>query len=183
MNLLVISDTHGNLKGMRKALERLVAGRPVDLAIHLGDNYEDAEVFDEYGLAYVRVPGVFSDVYRDRSVPNRLVKEFEGWRCLLSHTQTSHANDLPGDPRPEALTAAGQVHVVLYGHSHIPRLEEQDAILFVNPGHLKDEDKKGYTPSYALLDVMEDAIKARLVEAETGNVIKELVYRRVDHLE
>jgi predicted phosphodiesterase len=67
---------------------------------------------------------------------------------------------------------------VLYGHSHIPEISQHQGILFVNPGHLKDSDKKGYSASYAVLEVADDEIVASLVDAETGRPIQEVTHRR-----
>ena len=61
----------------------------------------------------------------------------------MSHTDVSHANDRRDDPKPEDLIAAGRVDVLLSGHSHKPLICKEDGLLRVNPGHLKDEDKKG----------------------------------------
>jgi putative phosphoesterase len=178
LKLAVISDTHGNLRGLRKAVGDIIAGKQADLFIHLGDDYRDAEVFDEFGASYLRVPGVFSDYYVDRSVPNRVIQDLEGWRFLLTHTRRSHINDLRKDPKPEALITGKKIDVVLYGHSHIPEIATDDGILFVNPGHLKGDDKKGHSASYAILDIGDDEITATLVEAGTGRPIKRLRYRR-----
>ena len=178
MRLAVVSDTHGNLGGLRKAVGDIIAGKHVDLFIHLGDDYRDAEVLDEFGASYLRVPGVFSDYYVDRSVPNRVIQDLEGWRFLLTHTRRSHVNDLKKDLKPEELITGKKVDVVLYGHSHIPEISAQDGILFVNPGHLKGNDKKGHGASYAILDIGDDEIVATLVEAGTGKQIKGLTYRR-----
>jgi putative phosphoesterase len=175
---VVVSDTHGNLGGFRKTVSDILACDRIDTFIHLGDDYTDAEVFDEFDATYLRVPGVFSDYYVDRNVLNRVVKEIEGWRFLLTHTRQSHANDLKKDLTPEELISERQVDVVLYGHSHIPEIDQNNGILFVNPGHLKVEDKKGYVASYAVLDVTRDEIIARLVEVGTGKQIKGLKHRR-----
>lgn len=178
MRLAVVSDTHGNLSGLRKVVHDILAGDKIDTFIHLGDDYKDAEVFDEFGAAYLRVPGVFSDYYVHRAIPNRIVREFEGWRFLLSHTRRSHTNDLKKDLKPEELIAEKQIDVVLYGHSHIPEIDQDKGILFINPGHLKDEGKKGGGASYAVLDIAPDEITVRLIDAGTGKQIKELKHRR-----
>ena len=178
MRVVVISDTHGNVGGLRKVASGLATSGAVDRFVHLGDDYGDAEVFDELGSSYLRVPGVFSDHYVDGAVPNRLLQELGGWRFLLTHTRQSHANDLREDLKPEELIAQKKVDVVLYGHTHIPEISQQQGILFVNPGHLKDSDKKGYGASYAILDLGEDEIVASLVEAETGRPIKEVRHKR-----
>ena len=179
MVLGVMSDTHGNLENLRQALREIQSKHNTDLFIHLGDDYDDAQVFEEFGCAYLRVPGVYSDYYAESSVPNRLVKSFEGWRLLLSHTDRSHANDLAEDLRPQELIDAKQIDVVLYGHSHIPRLHTEKGILFINPGHLKVEDKKGYTPSYGVVSIARDRIKAQIIGLGSHEVLGEIDFKKV----
>ncbi len=169
LRLGIVSDSHGNLDGLKLAITSMLEDEPVDLFIHLGDDFDDALIFEEYEQKYLRVPGVFSDYYRHRSIANRLIKEFEGWCFLLSHTEVSHPNDLPGDPKPEDLISNRQVDVVLHGHTHIPRLESREGILFVNPGHLKVKDKKGMPPSYAVVEVATDLIRGRIIGLGSGS--------------
>jgi putative phosphoesterase len=178
LKIAVVSDTHGNTDGLRQAVKNILSGEAVDLFIHLGDDYEDADVFEEFEPGYLRVPGVFGGYYADRWVPNRLVEEFEGWRFLLTHTDVSHANDLPQDPKPEELIARKQVDVVLYGHTHSPELADKNGILFVNPGHLKTNDKKGHPASYAVLDVGRNEIRGRIVELAGGRTLKEIEFEK-----
>lgn len=177
--IAVVSDTHGNLKGLRSAVRDIASRDKIDLFIHLGDNYEDAEVLGEFEYAYLRVPGVFHDLYADARVPNRIIEEVEGWKFMLSHTPESHPHDLSGDPRPELLAAAGKVDVVLFGHLHVPSIETENGVLMINPGHLKDGDKRGFPPSYAVLDVEPGRIEARILEAGSGDMVKEISFKRV----
>jgi len=71
---------------------------------------------------------------------------------LITHTECCHENDLPDDIKPEELVSKKAVDVVLYGHTHIPRIEQRQSALYINPGHLKTEDKKGYPPTIAVVD-------------------------------
>ncbi len=178
MKALVVSDTHSNTDGLRRLVNAVLATESIDLLIHLGDDYDDAEVFEEFSVACLRVPGVFSAYYADRLVPNRRVEDLEGWRFLLSHTVTSHPNDLPDDPKPEALIAGKQVDAVLYGHTHRPELADKNGILFVNPGHLKTKDKKGHSASYAILDISGNEIKGRIVELAGGGTLETIEFKR-----
>lgn len=175
----VVSDTHGNLEGLRAAVREIVSRDKIDLFIHLGDNYEDAEVFDEFEYDYLRVPGVFHEVYSEGRVPNRLVEEVGGWKFLLSHTPESHPHDLSGDPRPELLAASGDIEVLLFGHLHIPSIDVENGVLRVNPGHLKNGDKRGFPATYAVMDVSGARIEARILEAGSGEVLKEFSFKRV----
>jgi len=178
LKVLVVSDTHGNTDSLRRLVGAVLPAESIDLLIHLGDDYGDTEVFEEFEQPYLRVPGVFSGYYADRSIPNRRIEDLEGWKFLLSHTVTSHPNDLPDDPKPEALIAGKQVDAVLYGHSHRPELADKNGVLFVNPGHLKTEDKKGHSASYAILDISGNKIKGRIVELASGGTLETIESKR-----
>jgi len=166
----VVSDTHKHIVNLSKAIAFLTA-QGVDRAIHLGDDYTDV---DETGIqGIIRVPGVFCDAYQDRKIPNRRFENFAGWRFLLSHTLSSHANDLPDDPKPEDLLKDKRMHVVLYGHTHIPDIKQEHEVIFINPGHLKNEDKKGFPPTFGYIELTINILIVRIYELRGGSIFKE----------
>jgi predicted phosphodiesterase len=61
----------------------------------------------------------------------------------------------------------------------VPSIEVENAVLRVNPGHLKDGDKRGFPPTYAVLEVEEARITARILEAGSGATVKEVSFKRV----
>jgi len=176
MKVGLLSDSHGELENLRRAAKALA--NKVELIVHLGDDWDDCRVLEEMGLKFIRVPGVFSSYYQDPRIANRRIEEFNHWKVLLSHTPSSHQNDLPQDIKPEDVTAQGKVQVLLYGHIHIPKIEESQGILCVNPGHLKPVDKKGYPPSYALLDFGPQGIQARIFGLEEREVLAEKSFHK-----
>jgi putative phosphoesterase len=141
----------------------------VDVIVHLGDDYDDVKVLSDHEeTTMIQVPGVFSTYYQDPGIPNRVIEEWEGVRVLLTHTPETHENDLPADLDPTAVAARGEVSVVLSGHSHIPKVNMERGVIWVNPGHLKDDDKKGYPPTYALLEIIGTEIRVRIVDLYAG---------------
>ena len=103
MRIGVVSDSHGETVNLKKAVEWLVKNENVGMVIHLGDDSDDAKVIDEFKVEVLKVPGVFENHYKNPSIPNRIIREFEGWKVLISHTEKSHENDLPSDLKPEKL--------------------------------------------------------------------------------
>ena len=57
----------------------------------------------------------------------------------------------------------GVRQIILYGHSHEPKIEEKGRVFYINPGHLKDSDKKGFPPSFAVLDVVREEIQVKII--------------------
>jgi hypothetical protein len=175
MKLGVISDTHRHIVNFSKAVDFL-QDRSVDKIIHLGDDYGDVDELGERGI--LRVPGVFSDAYQDVKIPNRIVENFGGWRFLLSHTVSSHPNDLPGDLVPEDLIRDKRVNVVLYGHSHMPDIKQEHGIIFFNPGHLKNEDKKGFPPTFGYIELTIADLVMRLYNLRDYSIFREEKFRK-----
>jgi len=149
MKICVLSDSHGEIENLRRVADS-IRGK-VDLVIHLGDTYSDADELRGFNL--IRVPGVYDDEYRNPMIKNRIVKNFGKLKVLITHTKESHVNDQPYDLKPEDLIEKKKVDAVFYGHTHIYNIEIKDGILFLNPGHLKKEDKKGLPPTYAIIEI------------------------------
>jgi putative phosphoesterase len=170
MILGVMSDSHGETAHVRRAAEQMLS-LGVELIIHLGDDYDDASVLPGDKVRVIKVPGVFSAYYKDPAIPNRLVMQLNGIRVLVSHTHLSHANDLPSDPKPERLIADRAIDVVLYGHTHVYDIREESDIVFVNPGHLKREDRKGRRPSFASIDITGRRLESRIYDLNGNEVL------------
>jgi hypothetical protein len=174
MKVGVVSDSHGEVENLKKAAEMLVEDHKVRVIVHLGDNFDDPEVLKHLDVRIVKVPGVFSAYYQDNNILNRKVESFHDKKVLITHTESSHENDLPGDIKPEEITKEKKVDVVLYGHTHIPAVDEKQGILYINPGHLKTEDKKGFPPTFAVVDFA-DRISIDIFNL-SGELIKHEVF-------
>lgn len=162
MKIAVFSDSHGNLDNLQKAVGKATK-EGAEILIHLGDDYKDAQSLENFALQVIKVPGVYDQEYTERNIPHRLIKEFGKVGFLITHTPSSHENDFSSDIKPEEVSAKKEVKVVLYGHTHIPKIEEKESIYWINPGHLKKEDKKGHRPSFALLEITNGEIKPKII--------------------
>lgn len=145
----VLSDTHGLLRP--EALEFL---RGSDCIVHAGD-IGDAGVLD----ALRRVAPVTAV---------RGNNDFGPWAENIAETEILRIGgvaiyvlhdlkQLGVDPR-----AAG-FHVVVSGHSHQPRINERDGVLFVNPGSCGPRRFK-LPISVGELRISGKAVKPKLVE-------------------
>jgi putative phosphoesterase len=173
MLVVVMSDTHGELDNLKSILPRIREINP-DLVMHLGDNYEDAELLRDFSL--LRVPGVYESYYSKPEVPNRIILNLSGWLSLLTHSHLRHENDLPWDPDPQDLVRRKAVDLIIHGHTHIPRAELIEGVVYINPGHMKKEDKKGYPPTFSLIEA-EEELKVRIIEL-SGRVMLEKSFTR-----
>ena len=116
----LISDTHGLLRP-----EALAALAGVDRILHAGD-VGRVDVLDALeGIApVIAVSGnVDREPWAER-LPVRVREEIHGVRFVMIHI----LDDLDVDP------VASGTDVVVYGHSHVPSIEERNGVLYVNPG-------------------------------------------------
>ncbi len=116
MELLIFSDSHGNIEGMRRALVRQVH-RPNAICF-LGDGLSDAERLEFESPTWYCVRGncdwgILGDGY-----PTDRVLDFEGHRLLLTHGHYYRVKE------SHAMLLSHAVHIgadiVLYGHTHAP---------------------------------------------------------------
>ena len=120
MLLGLISDTHGLLRP-----EALTALQGVDRILHAGD-IGARKILDQLE-AIAPVTAVRGNVDTEpwsRTLPETEVIEAEGKILYLLHDLSRlHL-------KPEAAGIAA----VIYGHSHHPKIEEKNGVLYVNPG-------------------------------------------------
>lgn len=138
MKLLVFSDSHRSLRGMRDAVE---LERP-DYVLHLGDLEEDARLLSqEYPmLAVAGVPGN-CDGWMPSGPLQKLIT-YGQTRVLLSHGHIWHVKSGYG----AALAAARScgADILLFGHTHVPYCQRQeDGLWVMNPGSIRDSGSYG----------------------------------------
>jgi putative phosphoesterase len=116
----VISDTHGLLRP-----EAVQALQGVELIIHAGDVGEPKILARLSRIAPVRaVRGNTDRGEFGGSLPLTRVVEVGGLHLYVLHELFT----LDLDPKAAGLAA------VIYGHSHRPRAEYKDGVLYLNPG-------------------------------------------------
>lgn len=172
MILGVFSDSHGNFDYLENAASYAIRKGGAEVLAHLGDNYGDATALSQFGKRVIRVPGVFSQQYQDISISNRIVETFGNWNVLMSHTAQKHPNDLASDLDPLELARSRTIHILLHGHTHEPRIEQRDGIWLINPGHLRQHDKKGHPASFGLLEFGDANATARIIELRSHNEVQ-----------
>jgi putative phosphoesterase len=116
----VISDTHGLLRP-----EALAALRGSDLIIHAGDVGDPGILENLATIAQVTaIRGNIDKGAWARKLPETEAVELDGISIYVLHDLAQL------DLKPEA---AG-FNVVIYGHSHVPRQETRNGVLYFNPG-------------------------------------------------
>ena len=150
MDILVLSDSHGAIAPMERAVELTEP----DLILHLGDCWRDAErLRDRFpDIPLEQVPGNCD--FRPIEPAERLL-EIRGKRILLCHGHTYHVKS--------SLLTAGyaaeerELDAFLFGHTHRPLVDRRGRTLFLNPGSIGASSR----PSYGVVTVQGGQLDGR----------------------
>ena len=130
MKIIVISDTHGNINYAVKAIEN----EKPDFCIHLGDMKADCEdlesIFPRQKFIFVKGNNDFW--LRDSSYPDERFFELGGKKFFVCH---GHKYNVKYSL--DALKKKGRelgADIILYGHTHSKRIENDGRSLIMNPG-------------------------------------------------
>jgi uncharacterized protein len=158
MSLLavVIADTH--LPRRARALpEKLLAqlGR-ADLILHAGDLMV-GDLLKGLG-AYAPVLAVRGNLDPpDLDLPETLEFDFGGARVAMIHDSGRKQGR-----RARLRRRFPDARVVVFGHSHIPLLEDEDGLMLINPGSPTDKRRQPHY-TFALLHAEEGRVRAEIV--------------------
>jgi putative phosphoesterase len=147
----VISDTHGQLRP-----EAVSALHGCALILHAGD-IGRAQVLEDLHRLAPRVVAVRGNVDGAwaADVPHRAEVGVEGHLVLLLHDIAQ----LDLDPRAKGMD------VVVSGHSHRPRIERRDGVLYLNPGSAGPRRFR-LPVAVARLEVSRSRVDAAIVELD-----------------
>jgi len=155
MTILVISDTHKDLKNARLAIQHTMK-TGLDIVIHCGDHIEDAKRLEKTfpQVTFYYVPGNCDGWFFKESDKTKVLK-IKDKKILFTHGDSYHIN-YNYDQLFEVIERKDAV-LGLCGHTHIAHLERQNktGIIVVNPGSITLPRDSGY-PSYAVLKVVEN---------------------------
>jgi uncharacterized protein len=145
----VVSDTHGLLRP--EAVEAL---RGVDRILHAGDVGAPEILKELESIAPVTaVRGNVDSGGWAQKLPLSEVIEVEGVSIYMLHILEKI------DLKPEA---AG-LKVVVHGHSHVPKIEEKNGVLYFNPGSAGPRRFK-LPVTVGRLIVEKDALRREIIE-------------------
>lgn len=137
MKLLVFSDSHRSMSGMRAAVER----EAPDYVIHLGDLERDAEAL---AGEYPRLPVAYVPGNCDgwTTTPVQKLVRYGDQQVLMSHGHLWRVKS--GFDAAIAAARSAGADILLFGHTHVPycrRLE--DGLWVMNPGSILDKSSYG----------------------------------------
>lgn len=183
MKILVMSDTHGSLKVL-KNIEKQLNLEQFDAIFHLGDilyhgprnplpeGYDPkgvVQLLKNYKIDYIRGncdADVDLKVLGLDGMPRISLEYFGNFSFLLIHGEQFEENDLAEFVRDK------DIHFLLYGHIHIPMIEEIDGKVVINPG--STSLPKNNTPkSLLILEIDEPVVFAKFYDLANSKVYME----------
>lgn len=151
MRVGVISDTHGLLRAEAKA-----ALQGVDQILHAGDIGKPEVIEQLNSIAPVTaIKGNIDSGEWAREFPDTRTVSLGGRRIHLLHDLKS----LDFDPREQ------DIDLVISGHSHKPKIESRDEVLYLNPGSAGPR-RFSLPVALAMLVLESDNVDARIIELD-----------------
>lgn len=152
MKILVLSDSHGNLSNMVRAVE-LTEPRMI---LHLGDCWQDGErlhdLFPE--IAFEQVPGNCD--FRPREPSEKLLFP-DDKRVLICHGHTYGVKQ--SLLSAEAAAEKRHLDLFLFGHTHRALRVWRGETLFLNPGSIGNY----LHPTYGIIRIESGAVEGELL--------------------
>lgn len=141
MKVLIVSDTHGRNDRFYAAVHKEA---PLDLIIHLGDvGRLSGEIEAKTGIPAYIVAGNNDYFY---TLPKESVIMIGTHKALITH---GHQYGVSHSTRDLKHFAKGLgCDIVMYGHTHIPDIDDLGDIICLNPGSISEPRQMGYKHTY-----------------------------------
>lgn len=146
MAILVVSDSHGKVDRVIKAIEE--NKNKIDRVCFTGDGLEDIKFLEgEYkDIIFDYVAGN-CDGYIAK--PSEKIIMYNGKKILLTHGHLYEG--ISGQKRLLAKCKAEGINAVFWGHTHLKKEEYIENILFLNPGSIGRPFDGN--PSYSIVEI------------------------------
>lgn len=154
MRIGVVSDTHRNASSIELLGEKIKA---MDVLIHLGDNVDDISTIKKYYKG--KIINVKGNCDFSTKTPNERVEEIGGKKIFLTHGHRYSVKENLLKLRYKALETDSKI--VLYGHTHIAKIDFEEGIWYINPGSAS-EPRDG-ARSFAIINIDGEVINPTLI--------------------
>lgn len=149
--ILVFSDSHGEVRTMKKIIENMPN---VTAVIHLGDLNRDIQfledTFFEFPIYGVQGNNDFSGAY-----PNEKTISIENKKIFITH---GHYYLSGWDSAPlKTVPATEHADLILFGHTHVAETEHFNGKILANPGSIS-RPRTG-TPSYGVIEIEDGKLR------------------------
>ena len=149
VKILVVSDTHGQNRNLETVVNRV---KPIDMLIHLGDVEGSEYLVDNIGECPTYI--VRGNCDMNGSLPGEIVLPVENHTIFMTHGHRYMVGY--GTERLKEAARARNADIVLFGHTHVPYLEQENGMTILNPGSLSRPRQGDHQCSYAMIEIDRD---------------------------
>lgn len=142
MRILVVSDTHGDLRTLMKAIN---AQPSAEVIIHCGDGDEQVQYLKDT-IKDKMIVGVRGNCDWCSSLPSKEILSVCGKRIFITHGHLYNAK--VGLYNIMCAAREEKADILLFGHTHNAMTYYEDALYVMNPGSCS-----GYMASYGYIDI------------------------------
>ncbi|MER2063342.1 MAG: metallophosphoesterase family protein [Alkalibacterium sp.] len=169
MKIVVVSDNHGNTYFMEEIYT--IHQEDTDEWVHCGDS----ELLEVHPLwqSYKTVLGNMDITNKFKLSRSECIN---GFRYLIVHGH-KHQVKRTYDRLIEEAKDEG-VNVVFYGHTHIPKVEKEEGIVFINPGSITQPRNRS-KGTYLIMELNDDLSAAELTYYDQDHNIQHELTTRV----
>ena len=150
MRYIVLSDTHGNKSGVKELLSKIEH----DGVIFCGDGEGDFETLEQ------NIHMVKGNCDFFSKLPATIVTEICGQKVFITHGNMYGVKSSIGALMNEA--EKEKANLVIFGHTHIPYVNNINNITYLNPGSFKRGVNSNST--YATVDFENNKFFINIVE-------------------
>ncbi|MBO5227861.1 MAG: metallophosphoesterase [Lachnospiraceae bacterium] len=151
MKILVVSDTHGSLRGLQAAIK---AEGKLDWILHMGDvDRQEDELAALAGRSMFACVKGNNDYYSQLS--NELLLDIRGYKIWMTHGHRYQVYS--GNDMIKNVGIMKGADIIMYGHTHSPLVEidKENKITVINPGSISQPRQLGRQPSYIVMEIEE----------------------------
>ncbi len=149
MKVLIVSDTHGNNKNLKKAI--FAMGTGLDLMVHLGDCMCSPDTIRGFVNCPVEIVKGNCDPF---GLENAKIIDIAGHKAFITHGHIYGGNW--GIDTMKALAKKNGAEIVMFGHTHEPMVDKSPEITVINPGSLSKPRQDGRRPTYIVMTAIEN---------------------------
>lgn len=147
LKILVLSDSHNNIKNMQKVVEKLK--EEIDIILHLGDCSEDISKFNNLPEKVQRYSVIGNCDFINRE-PEDLLLNLDGINIFMTHGHRYQVKWHTDSLIYKAMEK--EADICLFGHTHCPTCYREKNILIMNPGSISLP--RGYAhPTFGIINI------------------------------